>query len=456
MPYKCLVMGSRDVKDGFLLVGSQLLNRYEVRRVVGAGGFGVVYEGFDTYLSVPVAIKVMLADPRWSEDQRREFMTRFVAEARVMARLRHSHIARVQDVELSRMPSGDDAPWIVLEWFDGPTLHAELAARRARMSPAAAVALLRPVLDALAYAHEEGVAHRDLKPGNIILAQTRAGVSPQVLDFGIAKLMREGEVAGSGQTETTGGLGAFSPSYAAPEQVASTRTGPWTDVHALGLMLVELMVGTHPYGSKDRGVLLMRAVSEARPTPAGFGVDVGPMEAVLARAVAARPDERYPNARELLHALDRALADVTAPLPPRPRLPSASPRHRLRRGVAFSLGVVVVAWVTAYALRPRVNAAAGASGQSPPRARPAPVSPTSPSPPAVVTPSASTPALPISPPAGQPPPAQRPARIARPLHPRPGTSLASGAPTHDVATSAPPPGTPAASPVIDIDHALAN
>lgn len=451
MLYKCSAMGDRNSKDCFHLVGHRLQNRYEVRKVVGAGGFGVVYGSFDTVLCVPVAIKVMLTDPRASEEQRRELMTRFVDEARVMVRLRHPHIARVHDVGMSRMPSGDDAPWIVLEWLDGPTLHAELAARRAQMSPAAAVALLRPVLDAVAHAHEENVAHRDLKPGNIILAVTRAGVSPQVLDFGIAKLMREGEVAGSGQTETTSDLGAFSPSYAAPEQVNSTRTGPWTDVHALGLMLVELMVGAHPYGSKDRVALCMRAVSEQRPTPAVFGVDVGPVEAVLARAVAARPDARYPNARELLNALDHALTAV--PAPPSLQPPDASSPPKLRQGVLFSLGVVAAALIAAYVLQPSAHTAVSVP-ERPQRSEPAPVRSALPSLPSRSA-TAIAPEVTVSP-TEERPLAQVTDRAARPLRPRSGSVPILRVPARAVATQT-RPSVPASAPeVINIENAVPN
>jgi hypothetical protein len=208
------------------------------------------------------------------------------------------------------MPDGVEAPWMVLEWLEGTTLAEELDARRGSggRSPAEALALLRPVFDAVAHAHDEGIAHRDLKPANLMRVTSKRGeVTTRVLDFGIAKAMGTDEAAASGHTATATDQRAFSPHYAAPEQFAGTRTGPWTDVHALALMVTEALVDQPPYAGDDMQELLVAAVSPQRPTPAKWGADVGPWEPVLARALALKPTERFGHAREFLAALEAAV-----------------------------------------------------------------------------------------------------------------------------------------------------
>ncbi len=149
--------------------------------------------------------------------------------------------------------------------------------------------------------------------------QTRTGQQTpisRVLDFGIAKIMNEGDDGpATGLTKTHSAAPAFSPRYASPEQVSGTRTGPWTDVHALGLILTEMLTDLSAYPTTDKMELHVRVMSPVRPTPAHFGVDVGPWEPVLARAMALRPSDRYANAGDLLAALEATVPDQVAPLP---------------------------------------------------------------------------------------------------------------------------------------------
>lgn len=151
---------------------------------------------------------------------------------------------RVLDFGASPMPRGKVAPWMVLEWLTGTTLADELDARRGKGDRALAecLALLRPVFEALAHAHNEGIAHRDVKPENLMLVSSKRGDrSIRVLDFGIAKAMGDEEQSASGQTATRSVQRAFSLYYAAPEQVSGMRRGPRTDVYALALVLTELL-----------------------------------------------------------------------------------------------------------------------------------------------------------------------------------------------------------------------
>nr|MBK7070349.1 serine/threonine protein kinase [Deltaproteobacteria bacterium] len=299
--------------DPFALVGVRLDGKYDVHSVVAEGGFGVVYRGTHRTLQKPIAIKVLKTPPSLPDASRKAFIDKFVFEARTIARLEHPGIVRILDFGGGLLPAGGAAPWIVLEWIDGHTLDDALAARRHHggQSPADALALLRPVFDALAVAHDEGVAHRDLKPANIMLARTRQGIEPKLLDFGIAKSMSDDESAPSGATATRTELRAYTPAYAASEQIGSTRTGPWTDVHALALLLTEVLTDQAPIRGDDSTALTVDALSPLRPTPAKFGLDVGPWEPILARALALRPAERFQHAREFLQALD-ATSPVSA------------------------------------------------------------------------------------------------------------------------------------------------
>ncbi len=298
------------VADPYGLVGRKLDGRYNVEAVVAEGGFGVVYRGRHPTLDRTVAIKVARESGR-DESARRLFAESFLREARTIAALEHPAVVRVLDHGVTPVGRGAATPWMVLEWVEGRTLAEDLDARRGRggRTPDECMALLRSVIEALASAHEAGVAHRDVKPSNVMLPARVASGAPRakVLDFGVVKRMERDESVGSGHTGTRADFVAVSLPYASPEQVSATRTGPWTDVHALGLVLTEVLVDDAPYRSADTVALTAEVMSSERPTPARFGVDVGAWEAVLARAVAVQPSERYANAGELLRALDEAL-----------------------------------------------------------------------------------------------------------------------------------------------------
>ncbi|WP_394827304.1 serine/threonine-protein kinase [Pendulispora albinea] len=310
-----MVMTTNDsasgTSDRFRLVGTTIAEKFRVERLVAEGGFGVVYAATQLSLDMPVALKVLKTPPEINDAVRATWIEMFAREAKTIARLRHPHIAHVLDFGVAVMPTAERAPWMALEWLAGETLADALQARRGKMRGIAlseALELLRPVFEAVAFAHERGIAHRDLKPANIMLLPSKRGPLARLMDFGIAKAMAEGEVAASGATRTQG-YSAFSPEYAAPEQISRARTGPWTDVHALG-------VDSHR--GADRSTRLRehcgshdaftpRCSRRCGPTPARRGINAGPWEAVLTRALALRPADRYPDAGAFLVALDAAV-----------------------------------------------------------------------------------------------------------------------------------------------------
>jgi serine/threonine protein kinase len=294
--------------DPFGLVGARLDSRYEVGEVVAQGGFGVVYRAQHRELRKPVAIKVLKTPADLSPRQQADFLRRFQEEARTVAQLDHPHIVRVLDFGTSIMPSGARAPWMALEWLEGATLESDFDARiqtgSGGRSPAECAALMFPVIEAVGVAHDEGVVHRDIKPSNLMIVTGRRG-DPRLklLVFGIAKVMAPEERRAADRALTLTQVQAFSPDYAAPEQVSGTRTGPWTDVHSLALLMSEMLTAAVPFEGADSMEMCANVLAPRRPTPGRFGVDVGPWEAVLARALSLDPSSRYSNASELLVAL---------------------------------------------------------------------------------------------------------------------------------------------------------
>jgi serine/threonine protein kinase len=303
--------------------------RYRVGEVVGAGGFGTVYAAVHIGLGGKVAVKVPRVDDLAPSSIPGAIAT-FLEEGRTLKRLRHPGLAAALDIALLPPDAeGLALPYLVLEWCEGPTLKEWRAARPGPMSARDAWALLRPVFDAIAYAHDEGVAHRDIKPANILVETTRDGVHrPRVIDFGIAKILG-GEAGSSGATRTTSAERAFTPRYAAPEQLTGMRTGPRTDVYALALVLCETIRGAPVFATDDDA---RRAVVESDlPTPRKLGLDLGSWNEPLALALSARPADRPADARTIMQALDDALDG--APREPRTSHPAtdASPRGPVDR-----------------------------------------------------------------------------------------------------------------------------
>ena len=294
--------------DPFGLIGARLDSRYDVGDLVAQGGFGVVYRAQHRELRKPVAIKVLKTPSDLTPKQQADFLRRFTEEARTVAQLDHPHIVRVLDFGTSAMPSGAEAPWMALEWLEGVTLEADFDSRivsgSGGRSPTECMALMYPVIEAVGMAHEEGIVHRDIKPGNLMIVTGRRGDQRlKLLDFGIAKVMIPEERRPANRAQTLTQTQVFSPDYAAPEQVSGMRTGPWTDVHALALLMSEMLTARVPFAGNDAMEMCSKVLSPRRPTPGRHGVAVGPWEAVFARALSLRPTDRYNNAGELLTAL---------------------------------------------------------------------------------------------------------------------------------------------------------
>lgn len=303
--------------DPFGLVGQVLDGHFRVERCVGEGGFSTVYKGTHVGLSEPIAIKCLKLPGAFGSAIVDSFVKRFRDESRLQYKLSQGNLHVVRSIASGTTIAPATSalvPFTVLEWLEGRSLAAEFVDRRERGLHGRpldeVVRLLDSAVDAVAYAHAQGVIHRDLNPGNLFLARTAAGVKLKVLDFGVAKVMADSALA-MPSARTVGNLRMFAPAYGAPEQFDERvgGIGPWTDVYALALVTLEALTDRTVMDGEHVGVFAMKALDTSnRPSPRALGVAVGDeVEGVLARAVSVTPGERPRDAGEFWGMLKHAI-----------------------------------------------------------------------------------------------------------------------------------------------------
>jgi formylglycine-generating enzyme required for sulfatase activity len=327
--------------DVFGLLGTVINGKVRVDELVGEGGFAVVYRGFHLSFEQPVAVKCLKLPMALDETMSATFSQKLQAEGKMLFLLsQHTSIVRVLDIgELETRRAR--VPYLELEWLDGINLDVMMARRMGEglrpWTESEVLSLLRPAVDAIALAHRMGIAHRDLKPSNLVLANTVQGEVLKVLDFGVAKVMQEGEAWAARTTHTSSGFHAFSPRHGAPEQFRARMfgaTGPWTDVHALGLVMTELVAGRPAMIGNSFADYYDQSMSATRPTPRACGASVSDgFEALCSRCLAREPELRFQDASELLAAMDALEMGVHAWMSPRvssmPPAPTSEPAPRL-------------------------------------------------------------------------------------------------------------------------------
>jgi serine/threonine-protein kinase len=265
--------------DSILLGG-----RYRLLDVLGSGGMAVVHRARDELLERDVAVKILRRQFASDED----FVHRFRQEARNAASLSHPSIAPVFDTG-----ADGEVEYIVMQLVEGPDLE-RVIAERGRHPVGEALRIATAVAEALQVAHDRGIVHRDVKPGNILLT---AGGEVRVVDFGIARAL--------GATNTTApGLLMGSVHYCSPEQVLGEPVGSASDVYSLGIVLYELLTGERPFdGPSPAAVALQRLHTRARPPSHHVeGLPDG-LDALVMRALERDPDRRYPTAGGLADAI---------------------------------------------------------------------------------------------------------------------------------------------------------
>jgi eukaryotic-like serine/threonine-protein kinase len=260
--------------------------RYRIEGGLGAGGMAEVFRGFDTVLNRQVAIKILA--PQYARDV--SFVDRFRREAQAAARLNHPNVVAVYD-----SGSDDGTHFIVMEFVEGRTL-ADFLAKGGKLAPAKATEIAERIADALQAAHAQGVVHRDVKSANVMV--TREG-TVKVMDFGIARMAE-----GDNVTQTAAVLGTAS--YLSPEQAQGRPVDARSDIYSLGVVLYEMLTGGVPFVGDTAVAVAYKHVQETPPLPSSKNPEVPPaLDAVVMRAMAKNPANRYQTAAEFREDLER-------------------------------------------------------------------------------------------------------------------------------------------------------
>ncbi|MGW3966789.1 protein kinase domain-containing protein [Amycolatopsis sp. NPDC005003] len=346
--------------------GELIAGRYRLAERIGQGSMGVIWRARDERLDRVVAVKQLDYDAALGPAASAQASARALREARLTARLRHPHAITVHDVV--EAPGG---PYLVMEYLPSRSL-AEVLADRETL-PAEEVARIgAPIASALAAAHAEGVVHRDVTPGNVLLGES--GVA-KIADFGISRATGEGTVTG-------GGFIAGTPAYLAPEVAGGGEAGFPADVFSLGATLYRALEGTPPFGNDDNAITLLLRIAKEETIPPRHR---GPLAEVLTRML-----QRDPEARPTMAEVQELFEAVTGgrPLPPpRPRPRAGTRLLRVRRrprrrlvlagaagAVLLALGVVIGTVIVPDGTP--VAAPAGPSGPAAPASSsPAPTTP---------------------------------------------------------------------------------
>ena len=265
------------------------IGRYEILGERGRGGMAIVYKAHDPKLDRVVAIKLIQANA-FAANIFGHIRARFEREARALARLDHPNIVKVLDYG-----EHEEAPYLVMEYLEGATLKDVKKPLRVET----AVRLIRPIAEALAYVHSEGLLHRDVKPSNIMITKHE---KVMLTDFGIAKWLEEDEDQ-KGLTGT--GVGVGTPEYMAPEQGLGKKTDGRADEYSLSIVFYELITGRKPFTGDTPLEILMRQASEPVPDPREFNPELSEsVKRFMDRALAKKPEDRYAEMKDYLRDLD--------------------------------------------------------------------------------------------------------------------------------------------------------
>src|SRR3954464_12286127 len=270
--------------------------RYQVGELLGFGGMAEVHRGRDTRLGRDVAIKTLRHD--LARDQ--TFQLRFRREAQNAAALNHPAIVAVYDTGEEHAPTGEELPYIVMEYVNGRTLK-EVLTVEGRLMPRRALEIVADICSALDFSHRHGIIHRDIKPGNVMLTQTG---QVKVMDFGIARALASGATT---MTQTSAVIGTAQ--YLSPEQARGEAVDARSDVYATGCVLFELLVGHPPFVGDSPVSVAYQHVREDPKAPSDIVRDTPPdVDAIVLKALAKNPLNRYQSAQEMRADALRAVA----------------------------------------------------------------------------------------------------------------------------------------------------
>ncbi len=266
-------------------MANKKLGRYEILSELGQGAMGVVYKAIDPLIERTVAIKTINLD--LSTEDLAKFEERFYREAKSAGRLNHPNIVTIYDVGKT-----DNVAYMAMEFMEGRLLKDVLDAHTP-LSIDEIVDIGAKIAGGLAYAHEHGIVHRDVKPANIMLVR---GNSVKIMDFGIAQMPNG--------ARTLAGTAWGSPKYMAPEQVIGNRVDNRSDIFALGVILYEMLTGESPFDGDNINTILYRIVHETPVPPRSLAPRVPEVfNGIIAKALAKQPEQRYQDAQEFAKAL---------------------------------------------------------------------------------------------------------------------------------------------------------
>ncbi|MGC1411986.1 MAG: serine/threonine-protein kinase, partial [Acetobacteraceae bacterium] len=273
----------------------ETLGKYEIKRPLGRGAMGTVYEGWDPIIARRVAIKTVRL-PDNDDPETEEALARFRREAQAAGRLTHPNIVGVFDYGET-----NDLAYIVMEFVDGPPLKTWLD-KQERFALADAVRVMEDLLAGLQFSHERGVVHRDIKPANVML--TSSGQA-KIADFGIAR------IESSSMTQAGTLLGT--PAYMSPEQFMGQVVDARTDIYSSGVLLYQLLTGERPFEG-GMSAIMHKALNTEPPAPSQLSVTAPPsFDAVVRRAMAKRPQDRFASAKAFAEAIRAAVTQQAEP-----------------------------------------------------------------------------------------------------------------------------------------------
>ena len=272
------------------------LGKYTIRRQLGRGAMGTVYEGFDPVIERVVAIKTVNM-PEEADEETAEEIARFRREAQAAGRLSHPNIVGVFDYGQSA-----GIEYIVMEYVDGPSLKS-LLDKNERFPMPRIVQIMEDLLAGLQYSHERGVVHRDIKPANLMLTK---GGQAKIADFGIAR------IESSSMTQAGTVLGT--PAYMSPEQFMGQVVDARSDIYSSGVLLYQLLTGERPFEG-SMSAIMHKALHTEAPAPSQISVTAPRgLDAVVKKAMAKRPEDRYASASEFMAAIRKAVNEPNAPV----------------------------------------------------------------------------------------------------------------------------------------------
>jgi len=274
----------------------ETLGKYEIKRTLGKGAMGTVYEGWDPIIARRVAIKTVRIPDASDDPETEEALARFRREAQAAGRLTHPNIVGVFDYG----ETGDIA-YIVMEYVDGPSVKS-LVDKQERFGLNDTLRIMTDLLTGLQFSHARGVVHRDIKPANLMLTSDGQG---KIADFGIAR------IESSSMTQAGTVLGT--PAYMSPEQFMGQVVDARTDIYSSGVMLYQLLTGERPFEG-GMSAIMHKALNTDPPLPSQISITCPPaFDGVVRKAMAKRPEDRFQSAQEFLEALQAAAAGKPIP-----------------------------------------------------------------------------------------------------------------------------------------------